>query len=203
MNLDLSKAGNRLDTLIKESGKSIQSFAADFGVSRQTAHKWVKGQALTHQRILDLSQHFNVEPSWLLLGSGEKRQPGTPEYCETCELKMDVIERGIDNAEFVFEYNFKEARFIRYQRSDSKETTSLDFDLSEFLSRIPKDYAHIAERIKDIFENKTFTGVIYLPIKTGDGFRWFAFSKIGYCKGLFLLLSVNQVDVKDIDNLSL
>ena len=202
MILDLAEAGRRIESLIKERGQSIQGFALSYGVSRQTAHKWIKGQALTHQRILDLGRHFDVEPSWLLLGGGEKRRHDEDSICDDCDLRKDTIRRGAKEAEFVLEYDFRTSRFVPHQENGEEAVAGEGFTLACLLERVPPDYLQIAGRMKEIFEDREFSGVIYLPIRIADDYEWFGFSKLGSCKDLFLLLSARRVDVKDLKVIS-
>jgi len=59
----------RLDQAVKTLGKTITSVSEEYGINYNTLHSWLNGRRSPD--IVMLMMHLNINPVWLIGGSGE------------------------------------------------------------------------------------------------------------------------------------
>lgn len=80
---EMSEFGQRLDKLIKDSGKTQRDVAKDLGITEAWISTWKMGKAtqISAFNVWRLTRYFNVSADWLLTGryAVSKRRPLPPE----------------------------------------------------------------------------------------------------------------------------
>lgn len=96
----------RLKQLLNERDLSISRFAQELGVSRQTAHKWLKDGYIHPKSLAKIASHLDASYNWLSLGTESGEQP--PEYnpCKECDLKEDIISKYRKKNQALLDLNF-------------------------------------------------------------------------------------------------
>jgi transcriptional regulator with XRE-family HTH domain len=79
---EISEFGQRLDKLIKDSGKTQRDVAKDLGITEAQISTWKMGKAtqISAFNVWRLTRYFNVSADWLLTGryAVSKRRPLPP-----------------------------------------------------------------------------------------------------------------------------
>ncbi|MDY0006513.1 MAG: PAS domain S-box protein [Spongiibacteraceae bacterium] len=71
--------GLRLKVALAGAGVGVGALATALGVSRQTVHRWLKGEGLGEQRIDDLANALGIAREWLLYGDTAQSESSPPE----------------------------------------------------------------------------------------------------------------------------
>lgn len=128
--------GQRLRIALTGAGTSIQSLAGQLRVSRQTVHRWLKGEGLNPARITQLAQTLGISENWLLRGRGEPAEDGDnfvyPVANPVINASRDYLNDIADN-EKRLDHGFRIAQMACWELDLLSREVSWSGDLTQIL----------------------------------------------------------------------
>jgi transcriptional regulator with XRE-family HTH domain len=68
----------RFNELVRRSGKSMNQIERELGYSRNALHNYKEGSMPSGKRLIELANHFNVSPNYLIEGNSQSHPVSLP-----------------------------------------------------------------------------------------------------------------------------
>ena len=187
----------RLKQLLNERDLSVSSFAQELGVSRQTAHKWLKDNYIHPKSLAKIAKHLDTPYSWLSLGAESGENP--PEYnpCKECDLKEEMITKYRKKNQALIDFNFHLHTATLISHGQLGNNTKIQAEpLQAFIDRVSPDSRAQFQTFYQGLQNKKHESLeISLKLNNDADSEDFLLTTISICGHHCALIGISEKPV--------
>lgn len=182
----------RLKKLLQERDISVSTFAKELGVSRQTAHKWLKDNYIHPKSLAKIAKHLDTSYSWLSLGAESGENP--PEYnpCKECDLKEKMITEYRESHQSLLDLNFHLQTVTLISEEQFANSAQIQTEpLKRFINRVSQDCRDQFHTFYQGLKNKRHESlVVSLQLNNHDVPEDYLLTTISICGHHCALISI-------------